>query len=171
MKRLLSALVILSSPFALANVAGASTPAYGAFANARFGDCAFAAIANLTMHEYPAATISTANVLDAWGFKGGQPFLVSLDFVEDTGFDGHTATFEQVTTLPQIINAANHGGVWATWWNGTHAVAIIAATPTTVTFVNSNAIQFGEIVQTIPWSLWWGDTGKDWHDYGITWMS
>jgi hypothetical protein len=155
----------------LANAAGASTPAYGGFDNSRYGDCAFAVIANLTIHEYPAAAISTANVLDAWGFKGGQPFLVSLDFVESTGFDGHTATFQQVTTLPGIINAANHGGVWATWWNGTHAVAIIAATSSTVTFVNSNAIQFGETVQTVPWSVWWGNTGKDWYDYAINWLS
>jgi len=117
---------------------------YQSFGNNYKGDCEYAAAANLTLHEYPLIKITTKEVLKAWNNGIGETYYSALKYVNTIGWSGHKALTIPVITRPSIIYAANHGGVWATEYSGTHAIAIIAANKNGIRVVDStmNGITF-----------------------------
>jgi hypothetical protein len=135
---------------------GITTPAfaqkYQAFGNGTLEDCTYETVANLTLHEYPNAHITTAEVIAAWdpnSTGGGNDSPVNgIDpsqlFMQATGFDGHRAksATREVFSQPQLVFAANHGGIYVSVTGPVlnHAFAIIGATRTMVTMVNDGQV-------------------------------
>lgn len=139
---------------------GITTPAfaqkYNQFANLEgIGDCQYETGANLILHEFPKAKITTNEVVSAFtqygaGFEGqsvstdggstwtlqglwaGQNFLISH------GFDGHRAKSITEISQAQVPLAAQNGGVEVVN-NGPvrqHVFAIIGASKTHVVIVD-----------------------------------
>lgn len=182
MKRLLTVLAIL---VLWPTVAGAATrftlpprPVYGMFGNDVESDCTEVASANLTIHEFPGSKVTTAQVESAYQITGGWTAAV-LTQMETTGFGGHTIKsyypiisdlhpgVVSATTESKMIVAANAGGVWAEFYGPTpanhqwsHAVAVIGANATGVTFVTG-----GEVVSQT-WATWNASVA---FAYGLVW--
>jgi hypothetical protein len=143
--------------------AGAST--YQSFGNLKYGDCAYEAMANLELHEFPGLKITTNEVVRAWREGDKQGFNV-IPYMMSTGFDGKTIgaiTNGSLTSKSQIIQAVANGGAWATISDSSHAVAIIGADRRFITIVDDGIIEH--------WS--WG-TFKYWQGspnlvYPIVW--
>jgi hypothetical protein len=138
---------------------GISTPAfaqkYNQFANLNgVGDCQYETGANLILHEFPSAKITTNEVVSAFtqygaawdgqqvqqsngswlneGLWAGQEFLISH------GFDGHRAKSITEISQAQVPLAAQNGGVEVVN-NGPvrqHVFAIIGASKTHVVIVD-----------------------------------
>ena len=162
LRRSSAALALLSG--AWPSIAGAQP--YAAFGNLWTDDCQFETDANLILHEYPNAHISIAEVLRAYDNGKGLNLYSGLDYLEYHGFDGHTATWTPVTTKAQIIYAAMHGGVWATMFNGSHAVGILAANEKTLVTVDDG------IVQHQTWANWDWFAGRTFQFYAaLSWNS
>ena len=139
MRRSLAAVAVLTT-LAVASSAGA-TPRYQPFGNLQFNDCQYESAANLVLHQFPGAKISTGEVLRAFkanGIVGPDATPAGLDYLENVGFDGHRANAEVITTRAQIIAAANAGGVFVTLGWG-HAVAIVHANPRELDVVDDGA--------------------------------
>lgn len=161
MKRLL----LLTIAMMVLIVGPASASSYGVFGNLWTGDCQFEADANLIIHEFPQAHVTTAEVLRAYDDAKGLNLYSGLNYLQYVGFDGYTATWTQITTKAQVIYAADHGGVWATMFNGSHAVGIIAANATSLVTVDDG------IVQHQSWANWYWFAGRQVQIYAaLTWM-
>jgi len=143
-------------------------PVYSSFGNWLKGDCEYAAMANLFEHQYPAMHLTTKQVLDAWHNGNGETYYSAIDFMRTVGFNGKTATITPLQTRAEIIQAANHGGVWATVQSGQHAVAIVAASAKGLLVVDStmgNGMKYFE-----PWGMWakyLAGTGEEY--WGLHW--
>ena len=146
----------------LSTGAGAATR-FGTFGNLKYDDCQYETDANLVLREFPAARISTNEVVRAWR-ENGATTDQGLTYLEDVGFDGHRAAAATlVTTRAQIIAAANAGGVWAGLSWG-HAVAIIRATTSRVVVVDDG------LVEPMSWWNWYAMfDGPGSTLYAITW--
>lgn len=142
--------------------AGASN-IYSPFGNLRVGDCADEAMANLTLHEYPWATITTNEVIRAFRKDQGDPVNV-LTYEMNTGFDGFKISgFQLITTREQIIEGVAGGGVWSGVDDNSHAVAVIGADRRFVTIVDDG------IIEHWSWSNFYWNQGANPVMYSITW--
>ena len=140
MKRVLGISLVVGS-LAWIGPAGAAT--YSPFGNLEAGDCAYEAFANLELHEFPNAQITTKEVMTAYHQGHDQGFQV-FPYMMSVGFDGHTIdaiASGSITTKAQIITAVPLGGVWATISDGNHAVAIIGADRRYVTIVDDGIVE------------------------------
>ena len=125
-----------------ATPAGATT--FHDFGNATYNDCGYEAMANLTLARYPAAHITTAQVLRAWR-AGNAGWDSSITYAQTVGFGGHRLTGRHeipITDRGALIRAANHGGVWATVLGGNHAVGFVRANLKGVWLVDDHADDF-----------------------------
>ena len=147
-------------------------PQYQAFGNIEpwnVGDCQYEAAANLLKFEYPQANVTTNEVIRAYREQGSSnPALDgdtdALTFLMNYGFDGYKlGIFNQIYTRQQIIADASQGGVWATFNDEGHAVAIIAANSKRVTFVDDG------LIQSWTWSNWKWWRGHPYAMYALTW--
>ena len=144
------------------SVAGALVPQsmphpfhYGMFGNDVVDDCSEVASANLTIHEFHDARITTAQVETAWQLTQGWTDAANT-YMETTGFGGHTIkAVIPVTTQAQMIHYANEGGVWAEFFGPSlaapqwmHDVAVIGANASQITYVTG-----GEVVSE-SWAQW-----------------
>jgi hypothetical protein len=143
----------------------ASASTYQSFGNLKYGDCAYEAMANLELHEFPGLKITTNEVVRAWREGHKQGFNI-FPYMMTTGFDGEKISpmlSGGITTKEQIIQGVANGGVWSTLSNGSHAVAIIGADRRFVTIVDDGIIEH--------WS--WGNfhywQGNDVLMYAVTW--
>lgn len=107
----------------------AETKPYSDFGNFSIGDCGYETDANLILHEYPKAKITTDEVESAYDNLGNlfagtdvttdggeiwtaQGLWTAQNYLISTGFDGHRASsITQVFTLGQEVAAANGGGL------------------------------------------------------------
>ena len=104
--------VLLACLWNVSLQASASTR-YNAFGNNVVGDCLYAAEANLVMHEYPNAVITTAQVEAASVANGQDGFI---NYFETTGYGGYTIAGISPTplfTISEWNNAAHTSGVMA----------------------------------------------------------
>ena len=146
MRRLLP-LGVACGLLSLASPSGAATPRYSSFGNLDgVGDCQYETAANLILHEFPSANVTTSEVESAYNTNGGafiSPLWEGQQFLVSQGFDGHTARLiTQVTDRSSIIAAANSGGVEVTNLGPVrmHMFAIIAANRTHVVIVDDGFV-------------------------------
>jgi hypothetical protein len=163
MKRALFTLAALVGSIALALPAGAATTHYSAVGGPSSTYSQYDAVAALTLHEYPSAVITSAQIEAAWApvlsdgannptgsnaiSDAGQP---GQNFLMFAGF-GYTAntTLIYAQSGAKVISAANAGGVYVmvattkaqaandTAWNVDRAIDIVHATTKLVTSINS----------------------------------
>ena len=140
-----------------------STPAYGYsdFGNLEYGDCGYEVGANLILHEYPTAKITTNEVVRAWREYGAAN---AMQYLTDIGFDGHRLIFTSITTKAQVIASAKLG-VYAGAWDDTHVVAIIQANPKKLTTLDDG------LFQAMTWSNWWWEEDHVVDDYAVSFQT
>jgi hypothetical protein len=155
---------------------GITTPAfaqkYNQFANLEgVGDCQYETGANLVLHEFPSAKITTNEVVDAYNTFGGafnSPLWEGQDFLISQGFDGHRASSITPISQAQVPYAASHGGVEVTNLGPVrmHAFALIAANKTHVVLVDDGFVYH----YTWAWFHWaYTRDGEQLAYYAVTW--
>jgi hypothetical protein len=170
MKKRLLALCVLASLAFVVPAGAAVHPAYSAFGNIypyNDGDCGYEAMANLELHEFPTAHITTKEVITAW-HQGHDNGYNIFPFMMSTGFDGHTIDAivnGGITTKAQIIAGVAGGGVWTTMDDGTHAAAIIGADRRFATVIDDG------IVEHWTWSNFYWNQGGNVLMYAVTWAA
>jgi hypothetical protein len=126
--------LVIAAPAMASGAPQLNTPPYNAWGNDTVGNCPFAAIANLVRHMWPKAPITTNEVVRDWRTYGTT--IGALPFLFEDGLGGHKIdSYAPVTTRAQFIKAANSGGVMALILGGAHAVAVVGASSSGVTFV------------------------------------
>jgi hypothetical protein len=166
MKRVLVVLAFLGLTFALALPASAASTHYNSIGSPFAKDSQAEALAALTLHQFPGAVITSAQIeaaQAAFPYSGAQ--ISAATYVTGTGFDGHLASAfnlmyvstdlspnvkPPIEVQNEIIRAARSGGIYvgidngapgsggSTEQNAEPAIAIVGATAKLITLVNAN---------------------------------
>ena len=145
----------------------AVTNIYSPFGNLQRGDCAYAAMANLELHAFTSAHITTKMVIRAYN-QGHDLGYNVFPYMMSTGFDGHTIdaiTSGPIFTKAQIITGVAGGGVWSTLSDGSHAVAVIGADRRYITIVDDG------IIEHWSWGNFWYWQGGNVLMYAVQWST